>query len=128
MSPKQAFLALFLSMFLPALSGAGELVKRTYVNAEGKKVTGYVYQSGKSQRGSASRSNVTRSYPAYRSTGYTSGYSYGRGGYSARHYHNSGCRPSRSAVQTTRTNITYNVARPITLGSPRGGIRVYRRR
>ena len=112
-------------LVLPTVADAGEIVKKKYFNSRGEAVTQYVYQAG-SSRGSYSRSTSTaRRYPAYRSSGYTY---YPTRGYSTRRYQY--CRPARPAVRTTRTNITYNAACPITVGGfgHRGAVRVYRRR
>jgi hypothetical protein len=115
-------------------AGAGEIVKRTFTKADGSTVSGYVFSTGKSSRSrGSSYSNRTRygneRYPAYRSYGYTyvggSGY---RGGYT--HYQRTGRGCGyRPTTRTTRTAITYNAARPVTIAPRgRGGVTVFRRR
>ena len=112
-------------LLLPGTAGAGEIVKKTITKSDGSKVSGYVYRSNSSRARTSSYSRSNR-YPAYRSHGYT--YAHSRG--YLRHHH--GCRSSRPAVQTTRTNITYNAACPITIGARHhrhsSGVTVFRRR
>jgi len=125
MSPRIPLFLLAAFLLIPCPVNAGEIVKKSYTDADGKKVTGYVYRSeaSKGRSSTYSRSRLANRYPAYRSRGYSS--AHGRSVTWAR----GGCRPSRPAVQTTRTSITYNAACPTTI-SPRrrAGVTVYRRR
>ena len=120
--PHLAVLALAVAFLSPAPdAAAGDIVKRSFTGADGKKVTGYVYRSNKSRtsyRGATyrHRGHTTRYYPAFRSYGRASGGVH---------------RTSRPAVRTTRTEVTHRAARPVSVGASRqrgrvAGLTVFR--